>query len=81
MAEPERRADGIEILRRGARAVGIEYDPALAALAKRNAQRAGVADRVSIIAGDIFKEDFSAATVVTLLIQLGAGCGSNSVFK
>jgi SAM-dependent methyltransferase len=52
----------------GARAVGIEYDPALAALARRNAQRAGVADRVKIIEGDIFKEDFSAATVVTLYL-------------
>lgn len=52
----------------GARAVGIEYDPALAALARRNAQRAGVADKVTIIAGDIFKEDFSTATVVTLYL-------------
>ena len=52
----------------GARAVGIEYDPALAALARRNAQRAGVADRVEIIEGDIFLRDFSAATVVTLYL-------------
>jgi len=51
-----------------ARAVGIEYDPALAALAKRNAERAGVADKVTIIQGDIFKEDFSKATVVTLYL-------------
>jgi SAM-dependent methyltransferase len=52
----------------GARAVGIEYDAALAALAKRNALRAGVADRVTIIEGDLFKEDFSQATVVTLYL-------------
>jgi len=52
----------------GARAVGIEYDPALAALARRNAQRAGVADRVEIVEGDIFLRDFSAATVVTLYL-------------
>ncbi len=52
----------------GARAVGIEYDPKLAALAQRNAERAGVADRVKIIEGDIFKVDFSAATVVTLYL-------------
>jgi SAM-dependent methyltransferase len=52
----------------GARAVGIEYDPALAALARRNAQRAGVADKVTIVEGDIFEEDFSAATVVTLYL-------------
>jgi SAM-dependent methyltransferase len=52
----------------GATAVGIEYDRDLAALARRNAERAGVAGRVSIVAGDIFKEDFSRATVVTLYL-------------
>ncbi len=52
----------------GARAVGIEYDKDLAALAARNAQRAGVADKVRIIEGDIFKEDFSQATVVTMYL-------------
>jgi SAM-dependent methyltransferase len=52
----------------GARAVGIEYDPKLAALAKRNAERAGVADKVTIVQGDIFKEDFTRATVVTLYL-------------
>lgn len=52
----------------GARAVGIEYNPDMAALAKRNASRAGVTDKVKIIHGDIFKEDFSEATVITLYL-------------
>jgi hypothetical protein len=52
----------------GARAWGIEYNKDLAALAQRNAQRAGVADRVRIVHGDIFKEDFSKASVVTLYL-------------
>ncbi len=52
----------------GARAWGIEYNKDLAALAQRNAQRAGVADRVRIVHGDIFKEDFSKATVVTMYL-------------
>jgi hypothetical protein len=52
----------------GARALGIEYNKELAALASRNAQRAGVADRVRIVQGDIFKEDFSTATVLTLYL-------------
>jgi SAM-dependent methyltransferase len=52
----------------GARAVGIEFNPDMAALGQRNAQRAGVADKVKIIQGDIFKEDFSKATVVTLYL-------------
>ena len=51
-----------------ARAVGIEYNPEMAALAVRNAQRAGVADRVTIVTGDIFEKDFSEATVVTLYL-------------
>ena len=48
--------------------MGIEYDAKLAALAKRNAERAGVGDKVKIVQGDIFKEDFSKATVVTLYL-------------
>jgi SAM-dependent methyltransferase len=52
----------------GANAVGIEYDGELAALARRNAERAGVADRVAIVHGDIFREDSSRATVVTLYL-------------
>lgn len=52
----------------GARAVGIEYEPKMAALARRNAERAGVADRVRIVEGDIFREDFSRASVLTLYL-------------
>jgi SAM-dependent methyltransferase len=52
----------------GARAVGIEYDEKLSLLAQRNAERAGVTDRVRMIHGDIFKEDFSSATVLTLYL-------------
>ncbi len=52
----------------GARAIGIEFNPDMAAFAQRNAIRAGVGDRVKIINGDIFVEDFSKATVVTLYL-------------
>ena len=52
----------------GARALGIEYNPKLAAYAQQQAERAGVADRARIIQGDIFQEDFSAATVVTMYL-------------
>jgi SAM-dependent methyltransferase len=52
----------------GARSMGIEYEPKMAALAQRNAAREGVADRVTIVHGDIFKEDFSRASVVTLYL-------------
>jgi len=52
----------------GAKSFGIEFNPEMAALAQRNADRAGVGDRVKIINGDIFKEDFTKATVLTLYL-------------
>src|SRR5512137_2627016 len=52
----------------GATAVGIEYNPDMAKLAQCFVQAEGVADRVKIIQGDIFKEDFSKATVVTMYL-------------
>jgi SAM-dependent methyltransferase len=56
----------------GARSVGIEYDPQLVKLAGCLARVEGVSDRVRIVQGDIFKEDFGRPTVVTtyLLPQL-----------
>jgi SAM-dependent methyltransferase len=52
----------------GARAQGIEYNPDMVALARRNAQRAGVSNKVTFLNGDIFETDFSDATVVTMYL-------------
>jgi len=52
----------------GARAIGIEFNPEMAKLAQRNVDRSGMGDRVKIINGDIFIEDFSKATVVTMYL-------------
>jgi len=52
----------------GAKSTGIEFNPEMAALAQRNVERAGLKDKVRIINGDIFVEDFSSATVVTLYL-------------
>lgn len=52
----------------GARAVGIEHSPEVAALARRNVKRAGLEGRVRIVTGDLFVEDFSEATVVTMFL-------------
>ena len=52
----------------GARAVGIEYNPKLAAFAQQKVIEAGVQDKVRIIQGDIFQTDFSQATVLTLYL-------------
>jgi SAM-dependent methyltransferase len=53
----------------GARGFGIEIDPALVALARRNADDAVVADRVTFIEGDLFTADLSQATVVTMYLS------------
>ena len=52
----------------GAKSVGIEYNPELTALAQRNVERAGLTEKVRMIHGDIFKENFSQANVVTLYL-------------
>jgi len=52
----------------GAKAVGIEYNAEMADFARRNVKRAGVENLVNIITGDIFVEDFSKATVVTMYL-------------
>jgi ubiquinone/menaquinone biosynthesis C-methylase UbiE len=54
--------------RYGARGVGIDIDPERVAEATENARKAGVADRVKIIQGDLFEADIGAATVVTLYL-------------
>jgi SAM-dependent methyltransferase len=52
----------------GATALGIEYNPDMVRLADCWVQVAGVSSRVNVIEGDIFKEDFSKADVVTMYL-------------
>ena len=52
----------------GATAIGIEYNPEMAEFARRNVKREGVDKLVTIVTGDIFVEDFSKATVVTMYL-------------
>jgi precorrin-6B methylase 2 len=58
----------IAAARRGARALGVEYNPEMVALSKRNAARAGVSDRAQFVQGDLFEADLSRATVITLFL-------------
>ncbi|MEW7847561.1 methyltransferase domain-containing protein [Massilia aurea] len=53
---------------RGARGTGIDIDPARIAEATENAKKAGVSERAKFRVGDLFKTDFSSATVVTLYL-------------
>ena len=58
----------IAAAKRGAKALGIEYNPNMVELSKRNAEKEGVADRASFVQGDIFETDFSKADVLTLFL-------------
>jgi hypothetical protein len=52
----------------GATARGIEYDPEMAKLASCIVGVEGLNDKVRIVQGDIFKEDFRGASVVTMYL-------------
>lgn len=58
----------IAAARRGASALGIEYDAGLVELARRNAAAAGVAKRARFKRGDMYKADISKATVLVLFL-------------
>lgn len=58
----------IAAAKRGAQAVGVEYNPDMVALSERAAAKQGVADKAKFIHGDIFQTDFSKATVLTLYL-------------
>lgn len=58
----------ITAAKRGTRALGIEYNPDMVELSKRNAEKAGVAGRASFQKADLFKTDFSKATVITMFL-------------
>ncbi len=52
----------------GARGVGVDIDPDRIRESNENAEKAGVADRVKFIEGDLFEANISGATVVTLYL-------------
>src|SRR5712692_7545657 len=58
----------ITAAKRGARALGIEFNPDMVALSRRNAAKAGVSDKASFVEADIFRSDLSPATVITLFL-------------
>src|SRR5258705_1707273 len=49
----------ITAAKRGARALGIEYNPDMVALSKENAEKAGVTSRAQFENADLFKTDLS----------------------
>jgi SAM-dependent methyltransferase len=58
----------ITAAKRGAKARGIEYNPDMVELSKRNAAKAGVSDKASFVKADLFETDLSQATVITMFL-------------
>ena len=58
----------IAAARRGAKSTGVEYNPNMVALSRRLAQQEGVGGKATFVEGDIFKTNFSNATVITLFL-------------
>jgi SAM-dependent methyltransferase len=58
----------ITAAKRGARALGIEYNPDMVELSKRNAAKEGIGERAKFVKADIFQSDFSEATVITMFL-------------
>jgi hypothetical protein len=63
--------NGITVItaaRRGATAIGVEFNPDMVALARKLASEAGVSNKATFIEGDLFEADLSKATVITLFL-------------
>ena len=58
----------IAAAKRGARALGIEYNPDMVALSRKNATAAGVTNLATFEQADLFATDFSKADVVTMFL-------------
>jgi precorrin-6B methylase 2 len=58
----------ITAAKRGARALGVEYNPDMVELSRRNAVKEGVTRRASFTKADLFETDFSQATVITMFL-------------
>jgi SAM-dependent methyltransferase len=58
----------IAAAKRGARALGIEYNPDMVELSRRNAEKEGVSAKATFVKADLFESDLSAATVITMFL-------------
>ncbi len=58
----------ITAAQRGATAIGIEYNPDMVELSKRNAAAAGVTAKATFVKADLFETDLSKASVITMFL-------------
>jgi len=58
----------ITAAKRGTRAMGVEYNPDMVELSRRNAKTAGVSETATFMQADLFATDFSKANVITMFL-------------
>lgn len=58
----------ITAAKRGVRALGIEYNPDMVSLSRKNAEKEGVADKAQFMETDLFEFDLSKASVITMFL-------------
>jgi SAM-dependent methyltransferase len=58
----------IAAAKRGARGLGVEYNPDMVVFSKKRAAEAGVSDMAQFVEGDMFAADISKATVLALFL-------------
>ena len=58
----------ITAAKRGATAVGVEYNPDMVALSRANAAKEGVSGKATFVQADLFQTDLSKATVITMFL-------------
>jgi precorrin-6B methylase 2 len=58
----------ITAAKRGATAMGIEYNPDMVELSKKNAAKENVTAKATFLKADLFETDFSKATVITMFL-------------
>ncbi len=57
--------------KRGARSVGVEYNPNMVELSRRLAAEAGVSEKATFVEGDMYVADISKASVMALFLLPG----------
>jgi SAM-dependent methyltransferase len=58
----------IAAAKRGARALGVEFNPKMVELSRQLAAKEGVADKARFVEGDMYEADISQATVLALFL-------------
>jgi precorrin-6B methylase 2 len=58
----------ITAAKRGAQAIGVEYNPDMVELSKQNATEAGVNGKATFVKADLFETDLTKATVITMFL-------------